>query len=188
MGQRFNDIQEKHRLFIEQQKLFFVGTATADSRVNISPKGMDSLRVINQSRVAWLNVTGSGNETAAHVQEHPRMTLMFVAFEGNPLILRLYGTAKVIHQGDAEWAELFALFPAIPGARQIFDVQIDLVQSSCGMAVPFFDYVEERTLLNDWARKQGEQGLREYWKKKNQLTLDGEPTHILAKSGLAEDI
>lgn len=188
MGQRFNEIQEKHRLFIEQQKLFFVGTATANSRVNISPKGMDSLRVIDQNRVAWLNVTGSGNETAAHVQEQSRMTLMFVAFEGNPLILRLYGNAKVIHQGDTEWEELFALFPAIPGARQIFDVQIDLVQSSCGMAVPFFDYVEERTLLSDWAHKQGEHGLREYWKKKNQLTLDGEPTHILAKSGLAEDI
>lgn len=188
MGQRFNEIQEKHRLFIEQQKLFFVGTATADSRINISPKGMDSLRVIDQNRVVWLNVTGSGNETAAHVQEQSRMTLMFLAFEGNPLILRLYGNAKAIHQGDAEWTKLFALFPAIPGARQIFDVQIDLVQSSCGMAVPVFDYVEERAQLNDWARKQGETGLREYWKKKNQLTLDGEPTHILAKSGLAEDV
>lgn len=184
MGQRFNEIQAKHQLFIQQQKLFFVGTATADSRVNISPKGMDSLRVIDKNRVIWLNVTGSGNETAAHVQANPRMTLMFIAFDGNPLILRLYGSAQVIHQGDEGWLELFPLFPPTPGARQIFDLRVDLVQSSCGMAVPLFDFAGERSLLNDWAVKQGEQGLREYWAKKNQTTLDGQPTHILQKSGL----
>jgi len=182
MGQRFSEIHDKHRVFIEQQKLFFVGTATADSRVNISPKGMDSLRVAGPNRVLWLNVTGSGNETAAHVQDNPRMTLMFAAFNGNPMILRLYGTARVLHQGDSEWAVLASLFPAIPGARQIFDMYVDLVQTSCGMAVPFFDYVEERTQLNDWALKQGEEGVKEYWAKKNQASLDGRPTHILEKS------
>jgi hypothetical protein len=188
MGQRFSEIQEKHEVFIKQQKLFFVGTATADSRVNISPKGMDSLRVVDQNRVVWLNVTGSGNETAAHVQENPRMTLMFIAFNGNPLILRLYGHAQVVHQGDKAWEELFPLFSPTPGARQIFDVHVDLVQSSCGMAVPFFDFAGERTQLNDWAAKQGDQGLREYWAKKNQITLDGQPTHILEKSGLLQDL
>lgn len=101
MGKQYETLSERLIEFIEQQKIFFVGTATQDSRVNISPKGMDSLRVLNNSRVLWLNVTGSGNETAAHVQIDPRMTIMFCAFEGPPLILRLYGTAKVIHKNDA---------------------------------------------------------------------------------------
>lgn len=183
MGQRYTEISDKLKQFIEDQKIFFVGTATADSRVNISPKGMDSLRVIDKNRVVWLNVTGSGNETSAHVQEHPRMTIMFAAFEGNPMILRLYGKAKVIHKNDAQWNEWLALFDPIPGARQIFDLSVDLVQTSCGMAVPFFDYVEQREQLKDWAIKKGEQGLTEYWQEKNQLSLDGKPTHIKSKNG-----
>ena len=100
MGQRYSEISDKLKQFIENQKLFFVGTATADSRVNISPKGMDSLRVLDKNRVVWLNVTGSGNETSAHIQENPRMTIMLTAFEGNPMILRLYGDAKVVHKND----------------------------------------------------------------------------------------
>lgn len=182
MGQQFTEILDKHKTFIEQQKLYFVGTATADSRVNVSPKGMDSLRIVDKHRVLWLNVTGSGNETAAHVQQCPRMTIMFAAFEGNPLILRLYGSAKVVHHLDDAWNELYALFPETPGARQIFDVKVDLVQTSCGLAVPFFDYIEERTQLNEWARKKGEDGILEYWAKKNQTSLDGTPTHIMEKS------
>jgi hypothetical protein len=182
MGQQFAAIQDKHKAFIAEQKIYFVGTATADSRVNVSPKGMDSLRVIDDNRVIWLNVTGSGNETAAHVQECPRMTIMFAAFEGNPVILRLYGTATVIHRGDAGWGELYPLFPDTPGARQIFDMQVDLVQTSCGLAVPFYDYVGERTQLNEWAAKKGEEGIRDYWVQKNQTSLDGKPTHILEKS------
>lgn len=183
MGQRFNALSEKHIRFIAEQKLFFVGTATADSRVNISPKGMDSLRVLSRTRVIWLNVTGSGNETSAHVQIDPRMTLMFCAFEGKPLILRLYGTAKVVHTRDPEWQALFAHFEALPGARQIFDVSVDLVQTSCGMAVPYFSYTGEREMLSDWAIKTGEQGIKAYWEDKNQISIDGIPTHILAKNG-----
>ena len=118
MAKQFSELSERWIQFISEQKLFFVGTATDTSRVNISPKGMDSLRVINNNRVAWLNVTGSGNETSAHVQVNPRMTIMFCAFDGPPLILRLYGTAKVIHQNDAEWDELYSLFKPLPGARQ----------------------------------------------------------------------
>ena len=187
MGQQFSEISDKHQTFIEKQKIFFVGTATADSRVNISPKGMDSLRVLGANRVIWLNVTGSGNETAAHIQESSRMTIMFAAFEGNPLILRLYGTASVIHQFDDQWQELYSHFPETPGARQIFDLQVDLVQSSCGMAVPFFEYVEERTLLKEWAIKKGEDGIQEYWAKKNQTSLDGKPTRILKKNVVVEE-
>ena len=179
MGQQYSAIPDKMIEFISRQHVFFVGTATADSRVNISPKGMDSLRVLNSNRVAWLNVTGSGNETAAHVQQNPRMTIMFAAFEGSPLILRLYGQAKVIHHNDAQWNELFALFKPTPGARQIFDLNIDLVQSSCGMAVPFLDYVEDREQLKNWAINKGEEGIKDYWQAKNQNSIDGLPSHIV---------
>ena len=182
MGKQYETLSERLIEFIEQQKIFFVGTATQDSRVNISPKGMDSLRVLSNSRVLWLNVTGSGNETAAHVQIDPRMTIMFCAFEGPPLILRLYGTAKVVHKNDAQWEELFSHFPSLPGARQIFDLSIDLVQQSCGMATPYYDYVGDRELLSDWAKGKGEEGLKQYWEEKNQSSIDQIPTHILAKN------
>ncbi len=143
---------------------------------------MDSLRVLDNNRIVWLNVTGSGNETAAHVQESPRMTIMFAAFDGKPMILRLYGNARVIYKNNAEWNELFSLFNSMPGARQIFDLKIDLVQTSCGMAVPFFGYRGEREQLNDWASKKGDTGIKEYWLEKNQLSIDGKPTHIKDKN------
>ncbi|VAX38709.1 FIG01023442: hypothetical protein [hydrothermal vent metagenome] len=182
MGQQYSEISETVKQFIENQKLYFIGTAAVDGRVNVSPKGMDSLRVLGKNRVVWLNMTGSGNETSAHVQENSRMTIMFTAFEGKPLILRLYGSAKVIHKNDSEWNELFSLFNPIPGARQIFDLTVDLVQTSCGMAVPFFDYVEERDQLNSWASKKGDAGIQEYWLEKNQISLDGKPTDIKGKN------
>ncbi len=187
MGQRFTELSAKHIQFIAEQRMFFVGTATADSRVNISPKGMDSFRVLGNQRVAWLNVTGSSNETSAHVQLAPRMTLMFCALDGPPLILRLYGSAKVIHKNDPEWAQLISLFKPLPGARQIFDVTLDLVQTSCGMAVPYCTYVGDRELLSDWATKKGEDGLKHYWEEKNQMSIDGIPTNILAKNGQASN-
>jgi hypothetical protein len=183
MGQQFNELSERHIKFIAEQKMFFVGTATADSRVNVSPKGMDSLRVLGKTRVAWLNVTGSGNETSAHVQQAPRMTLMFCAFDGPPLILRLYGTAKVIHKSDPEWNDLFPFFKPLPGARQIFDVALDLVQTSCGMAVPCFTHAGDRELLSEWTIKKGDEGVKRYWEEKNQMSIDGIPTHIVAKNG-----
>lgn len=182
MAQQYAEMSEQQIAFIGKQKLYFVGTATSDSRVNISPKGMDSLRILCKSRVVWLNVTGSGNETAAHVQENPRMTLMFAAFEGDPMILRLYGQAKAVHRNDPEWKELFALFDPLPGSRQIFDLAVELVQTSCGMAVPFFEYVEERDQLKEWAVKKGEEGIREYWLNKNQRSLDGLPSNIVSKN------
>ena len=109
------------------------------------------------------------------------MTIMLTAFEGNPMILRLYGDAKVVHKNDCEWEELFSLFNPIPGARQIFDLTVDLVQTSCGMAVPIYDYIEEREQLKNWAVKKGEEGLKEYWQEVNQVSLDGKPTNIVSE-------
>ncbi len=110
------------------------------------------------------------------------MTIMFAAFEGNPLILRLYGNAKVIHKNDNEWDDMFSLFTSIPGARQIFDLSVDLVQTSCGMSVPFFDYASEREQLKTWAINKGEKGLKEYWGKNNQISIDGKATNIIIKN------
>jgi len=142
---------------------------------------MDSLRVLNKNRLIWLNVTGSGNETAAHLHENPRMTIMFTAFEAKPMILRLYGKAKIIHPYDSEWEKLFPLFKPLPGSRQIIDLAIELVQSSCGSAVPFFDYVEEREQLNQLHTKIGEEAVKKYWQDRNQVSLDGKPTYIMQK-------
>lgn len=182
MGQQYEGLTDKLTQFISEQKIFFVGTATADSYINISPKGMDALRVLGKNRVVWLNLTGSGNATAAHVQLNPRMTLMFCALQGKPLILRLYGTARAIHQNDAEWATLFPLFPPMAGARQIFDLAITLVQTSCGMGVPTYRYGGDRESLIDWAIQKGDERLKQYWQDKNQVSLDQIPTHIMAKN------
>jgi len=164
--------------FIAAQKIFFVATAAADGRVNLSPKGLDSLRILDANRVLWMNLTGSGNETAAHLRQDPRMTLMFCAFEGEPMILRLYGQARAVHQGDDDWVALYSNFDPTPGVRQLFDMRVELVQTSCGMGVPFMEYRGQRPNLVDWARKKGEEGLREYWREKNLLSLDGLPTGI----------
>ena len=175
---QFTEIDEATRHFIEQQHVFFVGTAAADGRVNVSPKGLDSLRVLDGKRVAWLNLTGSGNETAAHLLAQNRITLMFCAFEGKPTILRLYGTATAFHPRDAEWEQLAALFPPLPGARQVFVVDIDLVTTSCGMAVPFLDYQGEREELSHSLEKKGPAKVQEYWEQRNARSLDGMPTGI----------
>lgn len=182
MAQQRTEISDKLQRFIGEQKIFFVATATDNSRINLSPKGMDSLQIISPVRVVWLNVTGSGNETAAHIAKDGRMTIMFTAFTGKPLILRLYGTAKAVHKNDSEWDCLAALFPPLPGARQIFDLQIELVQTSCGMGTPFFAYEQEREQLNNWANKKGEDGIKEYWQKYNQQTIDGVATGIMEKN------
>lgn len=173
MAQRFTSIKDSFREFIEKQHIFFVATAAAGGQVNLSPKGMDSLRVLNPHRILWLNVTGSGNETAAHLQESPRMTLMFCAFTGSALILRVYGKARLITPDSVEWPDLYALFPPNPGARQLVELNVELVQTSCGQAVPFFDYVGERDELNEWALRKGEAGLQQYWQDKNRVSLDG---------------
>jgi hypothetical protein len=178
MGKRYSELQADQISFIADQHLFFVATAPAQGRVNLSPKGMDALRVLSPTRILWLNLTGSGNETAPHVAADPRITLMWCGFEKRPLILRAYGTARVIHRDDADWPSLAAHLPGLPGARQIFDVTIDLVQSSCGFAVPFMDFVADRPVLHDWATEKGDAGLRDYWSTRNTHTIDGAPTGI----------
>lgn len=186
MGKRHQELLQTHKDFIREQRIFFVATATETGRVNISPKGMDSLVILDSNRIAWLNVTGSGNETSAHIQSNPRMTIMFCAFEGKPLILRLYGNAIVFHRTDKEWKGLVQAFSPLPGARQIFVLAIDLVQTSCGMSIPYFEYAGEREMLNAWARDKGEQGIRRYWSETNQVSIDGLPTNIIAKSGISD--
>ena len=172
------EIDAATRLFIEQQHVFFVATAAADGRVNLSPRGLDSFRVLDGRRVAWLNLTGSGNETAAHLRELNRITLMFCAFEGRPNILRLYGAATVLHPRDAGWAEFSPLFPPLPGARQIIVVDVELITTSCGMAVPLLDYQSEREQLNQSMEKKGPAGVQAYWEQRNTVSLDGKATGI----------
>lgn len=179
MGKKLEIITEELQKFIEQQKIFFVGTAANKGNVNVSPKGMDSFRVINSNKISWLNLTGSGNETAAHLLKNNRMTIMFCAFDGKPLILRLYGTAKIYHPRDQQYHEFIELFPKTPGARQIIEMEVDLVQTSCGFAVPYMDYKEDRSILKDWAQKQGDKKIEEYWKEKNTKSIDGFETKIL---------
>lgn len=180
MGTRFTALEQKHINFIQDQNIYFIGTAAGDGRVNVSPKGMDSLRVLGPNRLVWLNLTGSGNETAAHLLENPRMTVMFCAFEGAPLILRAYGTARNVRPGAADWDGLAALFPPMAGTRQIFDLSIDMVLSSCGMGVPVMRYQEGRgeKMLEPWCAKLGAEGVADYQRRKNAVSLDGKPTDI----------
>ena len=160
MAQQFPELSDGLIKFIERQPLFFTGSAGPEGRVNISPKGTDSLRVISSKCIAWQNLTGSGNETAAHLLKSSRITVMFCSFEKKPLILRLYGTARAIHLRDNEWLEYEARFPFNTGTRQFFVMDIDLVQTSCGYAVPFMEYAGERGALDTWADQKGPEGIR----------------------------
>lgn len=159
--------------------MFFVGTAANDGRVNVSPKGTDLFKVIGENKIVWLNLTGSGNETAAHILLHNRMTIMFCAFQGKPMILRLYGKANIFHKRDRQFNDYEKLFPKNIGSRQIIEMHVDLVQTSCGFAVPFMDYNEERTTLNNWAKKQGTKNIEAYWENRNTKSFDGFETRIL---------
>ncbi len=179
MAEQYSELSDELTRFIEQQKIFFVGTAAPDGRVNVSPKGQDSLRVLGPNQILWMNLTGSGNETAAHLLEANRITLMWCAFEGPPMILRAYGSAESVHRHHPRYSELTELIPASIGTRQYFLMDVDLVQTSCGYAVPFFDYNEDRIALDKWTEKRGEDGIKAYWAEQNQLSLDGKPTGVL---------
>jgi len=178
MAERFDTLSRELIDWIGQQHVFFVATAARTGHVNLSPKGQDSLRVLNDHEIVWLNLTGSGNETAAHLLDSNRMTLMWCAFDGLPRILRVYGSAETVHPRDAQWEACARLIPPPVGARQYFKLHVDLVQTSCGYAVPRMDYVEDRQVLAQWSEKRGEQGIRDYWMEKNQTSLDGLPTRI----------
>jgi hypothetical protein len=176
---KFHDsIQSAHREFIQKQHLFFVGTAPLDAggHVNISPKGMDTFRVLSEHKVAYLDFIGSGNETSAHTLENGRITFMFCAFQGPPNILRLYGKAYAVLPGNEHWDTYKALFGDFPNVRQIMVADIHLVSTSCGYGVPIYEYSGERQIMSDWAAKKGEAGLNAYIQEKNLRSLDGLPT------------
>lgn len=178
MADQFPEIPERLQSFIAEQPIFFVGTAAQDGRVNLSPKGGDALRVLGPNRIIWRNLTGSGNETAGHLQRVNRMTIMWCSFTLKPMILRAYGSAKTVHRGDAAWDELNAHFPDHIGARQVYDMAVDLVQTSCGYAVPRMDLIGPRDTLDKWTEDKGPDGVTAYWQQKNRQTIDGLPTGI----------
>ena len=178
MGKFHEAILPAHREFIKKQHLFFVCTAPLDSdgRINISPKGLDTFRVISDKQVAYLDFIGSGNETSAHTLENGRVTFMFCAYQGPPNILRLYGKGFAILPGTADWHTYASHFELYPNTRQIIVADIDLVGTSCGYGVPLFEYTGERKIMFDWAEKKGEDGLKHYIQEKNLKSLDGLPT------------
>lgn len=176
---KFHDsIQAAHQAFIEKQHLFFVGTAPIDGEghLNISPKGLDTFRVISDKKVAYQDFIGSGNETSAHTLENGRITLMFCAFDGPPKILRLYGKGYTILPGTADWERYAAHFDTYPNVRQIIVADIALVGTSCGYGVPLYEYLGERNIMFDWAEKKGKAGLSDYIQEKNLKSMDGLPT------------
>ena len=182
MAKRFPSIEASQREFIERQRIFFVASAAREGRVNLSPKDGAALRLLGANRAAYLDVTGSGNETAAHIRKDGRVTLMFCAFEGAPMILRLYGRGTVLARGSKAYQEMLAASfdgEERPGARQIVVVDVDLVQTSCGYGVPLFEYSGERTTLTRWAEAKNEEQLRAYWREKNSRSIDGFPTGML---------
>jgi hypothetical protein len=178
MAKFFDELNDKLIRFIEKQKMFFVATAAKDGRVNVSPKGYDALKVLSSKRLLWLNLSGSGNETAAHLLDTNRITIMFCAFEDPPLIMRIYGTASCTYFGEPAWNTMSQHFESLPGARQIFDVQIDSIQTSCGFGVPLYDFADQRTKLIEHAAKKSESEKVENWIKKNSLSIDGKPPGI----------
>jgi hypothetical protein len=175
MAKLFDGITDELQEFIAAQQIFFVATAplSPTGHVNLSPKGLNSFRILSPDRVAYLDVTGSGNETSAHLHENSRITLMFCAFQEPPCILRLYGCGTVVLPGSATWDALYPLFPPLPGTRQMIVADLDRVQTSCGMGVPLYNYQGQRTSLVQWAEKKGESGLQNYWQQKNQVSIDG---------------
>jgi hypothetical protein len=182
MAKQFGCIEAKHHEFILQQRIFFAASAAAEGRVNVSPKDGAALRILSPNRVAYLDQTGSGNETAAHLRANGRLTIMFCAFAGAPMILRLYGEGRALLRGGRAYSDLLASAfsnEERPGSRQIVVLDIDLVQTSCGYGVPLFDYVADRLTLTRWAEAKGEAGLEEYRRSTNAFSIDGLPTGIL---------
>ncbi len=180
MAKLYDHITDDLTAFIRAQPLFFVATAplAADGHINLSPKGLDCLRIIDSQHVAYLDLTGSGNETSAHLLENGRMTLMFCAFSGPPNILRLYGQGRTVMPGSDDWSVLRPGFPEYPGARQIILAEITRVQTSCGFAVPLMEFVEHRDTLLQWASNRGDERLLDYRREKNTQSIDGLPTPL----------
>jgi hypothetical protein len=180
MAEFYQALNDELRAFITEQKVFFVATAPARGRINLSPKGLDTLHCLDDRTVAYLDLTGSGNETAAHLLEDGRMTMMFCSFSGSPLIVRLHGRGRVIHQRDEEWPALYALFEELPGVRQIMVMNIDSVQTSCGQGVPVYEFKHERDMLPRDAEARGPDGIEAYQRAHNLVSIDGLPTNLIS--------
>jgi hypothetical protein len=180
MGKFYDAISPEHIAFIGKQHLFFTATAplSKDGHINLSPKGLESFKVLDNRRVAYMDIIGSGNETSAHITENGRITFMFCSFEKVPLILRLYGTGRTVLPEDEAWEELAEHFTIYPSTRQIIVADIHKVQTSCGYGVPFYEFVGERSIHFDWAEKKGEEGLEIYKQEKNTVSMDGLPTPL----------
>jgi hypothetical protein len=189
MAKQFERIEPAHAAFISQQKIFFTASAAATGRVNISPREIGALRVLDPNTVAYLDQTGSGNETAAHLRASGRLTIMLCGFENVPVILRLYGQGRALPRGTPEYAALLASAydnnePL--GARQIIRLAVEMVQTSCGYGVPLFDYKEERPTLQRWAETKGEDGLAAYRREKNVRSIDGFDTGVASQLALTD--
>jgi hypothetical protein len=180
MAKFYPELTEALQQFIAEQHMFFTATAPIEGRINLSPKGIQTFRCLDPRTVAYLDLTGSGNETSAHLIENGRITIMFCSFQANPLILRLYGHGSVIRPRDEAWQSLSSLFASIPGTRQIIKVEVESVQTSCGIGVPLYDFVGDRDAIIDWANNKGDGGIQAYWQAKNQISIDGLPTHLLS--------
>ncbi|MEO6329136.1 MAG: pyridoxamine 5'-phosphate oxidase family protein [Ginsengibacter sp.] len=180
MGKLHNSIKSAHKEFIEKQHIFFVSTAplSAGGRINLSPKGLDCFRVLSENSVAYMDLISSGNETSAHTLENGRITIMFCSFDGPPNILRLYGKGFTVLPATEEWEIYSPQFRIYPGTRQIIVANIDLVQTSCGFGVPYFNYVGERDIHFEWAEQKGKEGLLDYMQTNNLKSLDGLPTSL----------
>lgn len=180
MAKVFDSITQQLQDFIAAQQIFFVASAplSPDGHVNLSPKGLDCFRIISPQQVAYLDLTGSGNETSAHLAENGRITLMFCAFVEPPCILRLYGKGQTILPNSPDWNSIYSLFTPIPGTRQIIVVDVERVQTSCGFGVPLYEYKGQRQVLVDWADKKGEQGIEDYQQQKNLVSIDGLATPL----------
>lgn len=177
MGKVFAELDDGLRAFIAAQRVFFVATAplSADGHVNLSPKGLDTFRILGPTTVAYFDLTGSGVETIVHLRENGRLTVMFCAFDGRPRIVRLYGHGRAVLPGDADWADVSAGFPELPGVRSVIVLEVERIADSCGYAVPRYEFAGDRPQLIDWCEKKGEDGLRKYKAQKNATSLDGLP-------------
>ncbi|WP_166983023.1 pyridoxamine 5'-phosphate oxidase family protein [Paramicrobacterium fandaimingii] len=177
MGKIFDSIDDTMKAWIETQPLWFVATAplSTEGHVNVSPRGHDSLSVLNEHRVAWVDFTGSGVETIAHLRENGRVCLMFASFERRPRIVRLHGRGTVALPGDAEFDEVVALHPEHPSTRAVITVDVTRVSDSCGWGVPVMEMTGERDLLRLHAEKKGADGMAAYRVEKNSLSVDGLP-------------
>jgi Pyridoxamine 5'-phosphate oxidase len=178
MSNWYKGITPELKEFISAQKVFFVATAPTQGRINLSPKGMDTFRVLSQTRVIYLDITGSGNETAAHLLDNGRITIMFCSFDKTARIARLYGQGHTIHPGDARWDEYLPMFSREPGIRQIMEIDVEAAMTSCGYGVPQMENLQERDTLRKYWQKRDEQILRDYQHKENERSIDGLPTGL----------